>query len=150
MIKFIPPQDLFEYDADYYVNTVNTVGVPGAGVALQFAEKRPQETAIYKKFCKNPAEYGIESISGGDIFVYNNIIFAFTKEHYKDPSQYDWIEKLCNSLFVGFEDMEDTFTVISPPVGCGFGGLSWVKVKKIISKSKLVKSKHLFVFIEKN
>ena len=87
MVKFVPPQDMFEYEADYYVNTVNTVGVPGAGVALQFANRCPQETKKYIDFCKSHQDYGVETLSGGDIFVYNNVVFAFTKEHYRNKDK---------------------------------------------------------------
>ena len=34
--------DFFEYDADIRINTVNCVGVMGAGVALEFKNRYPE------------------------------------------------------------------------------------------------------------
>ena len=41
MIEFVSG-DFFEYDADIMVNTVNCVGVMGAGVALAFKKRFPE------------------------------------------------------------------------------------------------------------
>lgn len=43
MIKYIKG-NLLESDADVLVNTVNTVGVMGKGIALQFKQTFPDNT----------------------------------------------------------------------------------------------------------
>lgn len=39
-------------NAEALVNTVNTVGVMGKGIALQFREAFPHNYNIYRKVCK--------------------------------------------------------------------------------------------------
>ncbi len=50
MITYIKG-NLLESDAQALVNTVNTVGIMGKGIALQFKEKFPENFRIYKKVC---------------------------------------------------------------------------------------------------
>ena len=46
MIEYVKG-DFFDYKADIRINTVNCVGVMGAGVALQFKNKYPE---MYKAY----------------------------------------------------------------------------------------------------
>jgi O-acetyl-ADP-ribose deacetylase (regulator of RNase III) len=41
--------NLLESKAEALVNTVNTVGVMGKGIALQFKERFPENFKVYKK-----------------------------------------------------------------------------------------------------
>ena len=43
--------NLFEAEAEALVNTVNTVGVMGKGIALQFKKKFPKNFKAYKQAC---------------------------------------------------------------------------------------------------
>lgn len=52
MIRFVKG-NLLESDAQVLVNTVNTVGVMGKGIALQFKEAYPNNYLKYRKACKN-------------------------------------------------------------------------------------------------
>ncbi|MDI1472291.1 macro domain-containing protein [Thermodesulfovibrio sp. 1176] len=51
MIKFIKG-NIFESKAEALVNSVNTVGVMGKGVALQFKERFPENYRLYRKACE--------------------------------------------------------------------------------------------------
>lgn len=51
MIRFLKG-NLLESDAQVLVNTVNTVGVMGKGIALQFKEAYPNNYLKYRKACK--------------------------------------------------------------------------------------------------
>ncbi|WP_201261549.1 macro domain-containing protein, partial [Metalysinibacillus jejuensis] len=44
--------NLLEDSAEAYVNTVNTVGVMGKGIALQFKQAFPDVFKQYEKACK--------------------------------------------------------------------------------------------------
>lgn len=44
--------NLLESEAEALVNTVNTVGVMGKGIALQFKEAFPENFRVYKKACQ--------------------------------------------------------------------------------------------------
>lgn len=132
MIKIIK-KDLFDIETEALVNTVNTVGVMGKGIALQFKEKFPQN---YKEY-KNAADNGEVKI--GKMFVTENnsllnpryIINFPTKEHWKGKSKYEFIEKgLIDLKRVIKENKINSLAM--PPIGCGLGGLDWTKVEKLI------------------
>ena len=128
--------DFFEYDADIRINTVNCVGVMGAGVALAFKKKYPDMFEDYAKQCKlGEIKPGILSIwKSGDMFSKNIEIINFpTKDHWRNPSEYEYVEKgliwLSNYL-----QEKDTLTLTLPALGCGHGGLDWEIVKNLIQK----------------
>ena len=117
------------------VNTVNTYGVMGKGIALQFRERFPQNYLAYKKACE------MEQVQTGKMFVFKEqtmqgekVIINFpTKKHWRHKSQYSYIE-------AGLQDLvkvllqEQIGSVALPPLGCGNGGLEWPKVKQMIEK----------------
>ena len=89
---------IFNVEADAIVNTVNTVGVMGAGIALEFALRYPKMLLYYQEKCK------YSQIKTGVIDYYNTdgkcIVLFPTKEHFKFPSKLEWIEatKACRIL----------------------------------------------------
>ena len=94
MIEFVTG-NFFDYDADIRVNTVNCVGVMGAGVALMFKNKFPAMFNDYYRACKeNKVAPGIPHIwEEVDLFSSLIIINFPTKVHWKNPSEYEYIEK---------------------------------------------------------
>ena len=44
--------DIFSSPAQVLVNTVNTVGVMGKGVALEFKKRYPEMFSAYERVCK--------------------------------------------------------------------------------------------------
>ena len=63
MIKYVTG-DIFKSDVEAIVNTVNTEGIMGKGLALQFKKRFPDNFKAYEKFCKD-----------GLLFVGNMFIF---------------------------------------------------------------------------
>ena len=134
--------NILESEAEALVNPVNTVGVMGKGLALQFKKAYPYNFERYKEAC---SENGIEyygKLEIGKVYATgatpeeNNgkIIINFpTKKHWKDPSRYEYIDKGLDSLrhFLDFYYPE---SVAIPPLGCGLGGLEWNKVKQMIEE----------------
>ncbi len=125
--------NLLEAPADALVNTVNTVGIMGKGLALQFKQAYPGNFRAYEAACKR-GEVGL-----GKMFTYETgqldgprLIINFpTKAHWRSRS------KLCD-IKVGLRSLR---TVISerniqsiaiPPLGCGNGGLDWNEVRPLI------------------
>lgn len=51
MIRFIKG-NILESNAEALVNTINTVGVMGKGIALQFKERFPENYRLYKRHVK--------------------------------------------------------------------------------------------------
>jgi len=117
------------------VNTVNTVGVMGKGIALQFKEQFPENFKIYAAACKR------KELHTGDLLVVREsdlegekIIINFpTKTEWFLKSKYEYIEKGLQRLAEVIKEYEITSIAI-PPLGCGNGGLKWDKVKPMIER----------------
>src|SRR5216684_6925140 len=81
--------DLLRTDAEALVNTVNTVGVMGKGIALQFKQAFPDNFKAYEAACRH------NEIRLGKMFVYHTqklhsprVIINFpTKRHWKGKSK---------------------------------------------------------------
>ena len=89
--------NMFDCQVDALVNTVNCVGVMGAGVALQFKMRYPEMFQDYVRRCRGglvrpglPYEWRPEeSLFGSD----SRIVINFpTKDDWRNPSQYSYIE----------------------------------------------------------
>lgn len=132
MIKYIKG-NLLQAKTHALVNTVNTVGVMGKGIALQFKEQFPANFKAYSDACKN-GKIGI-----GKLFVFEEntlngkkIIINFpTKTEWYKKSQYSYIEEGLKDLVKIIEEY-NLESIALPPLGCGNGGLHWDKVKALI------------------
>ena len=86
--------NLLEANAEALVNTVNTVGVMGKGIALMFKERFPENFKAYAAACKQG------DVRLGEMFVTENIelggprwIVNFpTKDHWRSRTRLEWIE----------------------------------------------------------
>ena len=139
--------NILESDAQALVNTVNTVGVMGKGIALQFKKAYPNNFNAYQNACKH------KEITIGNLFVFKDsnlnsgekIIINFpTKQDWRKPSEYVFIEKGLDDL-VQIIEREKIKSIALPPLGAGNGGLEWEKVKKILEQK--LKSLNVEIFI---
>jgi len=121
-------------DADVLICTTNCVGVMGKGIAKDFKNKYPKQVKEYVEDCNDgsllPGDcrfYPLEQIFGHQRY-WGAIC---TKNHWKKPSQYEWILNGCDMLAfnASFYNMQ---SVAIPPLGCGNGGLDWRIVYPII------------------
>lgn len=147
MLEFVKG-DFFDFDADIRVNTVNCVGVMGAGVALAFKNKYPEMFKEYVRQCKaKEITPGKPSVwKEGDMFSKGLEIINFpTKNHWRNPSEYEYIENGLIWLSNYLEDKEG-LTITLPALGCGHGGLDWGEVKKLIIKYLDATQSHILVF----
>ena len=121
--------NLLEADVEAVVNTVNTVGVMGKGIALQFKKAYPENYEAYRRACK------AGEVQPGRMFVFEQpglanprfIINFPTKRHWKAKSRLADIEAGLEAL-VGEVDQRGIRSVAVPPLGCGHGGLDWREV----------------------
>lgn len=132
MVK-IQKGEIFDIPADIRVNTVNCLGVMGAGVALAFKNRYPDMFKDYRRACL------AGDIKPGRLHVWKNLegewIINFpTKLDWRDPSQYEYIEAGLKSLRE-FLTQYKNLKVVIPPLGCGLGGLDWNKVSIMIRES---------------
>ena len=130
MLEFVQ-RDIFKSEADYLVNTINCVGVMGAGIALQVKKQFPAEFSEYKKACDK------KLLVPGKVYVFNDvispvIIHMTTKNHWINPSKMEYIQNGLISLKEYFETEKDNVVVALPAIGCGYGGLNWSQVKENI------------------
>lgn len=126
--------NLLESHTEALVNTVNTVGVMGKGVALQFKKYFPHNYYEYHKACKTGRVHTGKMFVTEEALLDGNIrtIINFpTKEHWKQPSRIEYIEE-------GLDDLKKVIqergikSITLPPLGCGNGKLVWNTVKKLI------------------
>ena len=122
--------NLLDARVEALVNTVNTVGVMGKGIALMFKERFDRNFNLYAAACKD------KQVKVGEMFVTETgeldgprwIINFPTKEHWKGNSRLEWVES-------GLDDLKRVLrerkigSVAVPPLGAGNGGLDWPTVK---------------------
>ena len=151
MINFVTG-NFFDHNADIRINTVNCVGIMGAGVALQFKNKYPEMYKEYLKVCNdNSIKIGKPHVWSNNTFFNdenndNTIIINFpTKLHWKNPSEYEYIEKGLEWLS-NFLLNHQGKTITIPALGCGHGGLDWNIVKKMIVESLSKINMNILVF----
>ena len=114
--------DLFTSPAKVLVNTVNTVGVMGKGIAKDFKRIYPEMFERYQYFC----EQGMFNV--GQLWLYKTphkwILNFPTKEDWRGKSKIEYLEK-------GLRKFKDTYdekgieSISFPMLGCGHGGLDW-------------------------
>ncbi len=115
------------------VNTVNTVGIMGKGIALQFKETFPENYRAYSAACKKgEVQIGKMFVTATNRMDGIKYIINFpTKKHWRHPSKLEYIRS-------GLIDLRKIIvekniqSVAMPPLGCGNGGLNWADVKQLI------------------
>jgi len=134
MITFLTG-DLLKANVQALVNTVNTVGVMGKGIALQFKEAFPHNNKEYVRACKNhQLEPGkLLAVWDTNLLYGKKLIVNFpTKTHWRQPSQYEYIAKGLEALKALIKT-ENIKSIAIPPLGAGNGGLDWERVKPMIT-----------------
>jgi len=125
--------NLLEAGVDAVVNTVNTVGVMGKGIALQFKQAFPDNYQAYRQACRRG------EVVIGKMLVFDTqqlgsprLVINFpTKRHWRSPSRLSDIQ-------AGLVDLVEVVRVRSitsiavPALGCGNGGLDWNDVRPLI------------------
>jgi len=135
MIQYLQG-DLLQADTQALVNTVNTVGVMGKGIALQFKNRFPKNYKVYQEACRRgELKTGqMLVVKDGDLLHEKFIINFPTKEHWKSPSKIEYIEQ----GLIALKEIIQQYNIKSialPPLGCGNGGLDWNIVKPMIAES---------------
>jgi O-acetyl-ADP-ribose deacetylase (regulator of RNase III) len=128
--------DLLHAPDQAITNAVNTVGVMGKGLALQFKQRFPDNFRAYAAACK------AGGVTVGRMFVTQNeelegprwIINFPTKQDWRHPSKLEWVA-------AGLQDLrrvllaEGIASVALPKLGCGLGGLDWNTVRPLIEQA---------------
>lgn len=123
--------DILDADVEAFVNTVNTAGVMGKGVALQLKRAYPENFKAYKRVCDR------KELKPGEVFVWRreglgNPRFIFnvaTKKHWRQDSRMEYVEDGLANLHRLIVEHEIRSIAI-PPLGAGSGNLPWPEVKR--------------------
>jgi len=127
---YSPDLDIVTAATPALVNTVNCVGVMGAGVALRFKQRWPSIMPPYQAACRageiRPGHLWVRSLDKGQLMV-----AMATKDHWRQPSHYGWVLQGLVRLkrFLETEGLPDCAL---PPPGCGHGGLEWSVVHEMV------------------
>ena len=132
MIRFTTG-DILQAGTEALVNTVNSVGVMGRGIALQFKQAFPANFKAYAGACKRG------EVEPGRMFVYDTgelappryIINFPTKRHWRGKSRIEDIESGLAAL-VDEVRRRGIRSIAIPPLGSGLGGLSWAEIRPLI------------------
>lgn len=126
--------NLLDSGAEALVNTVNTAGVMGKGIALQFKNAFAHNYEVYRKACRSgKLQTGqLLAVRDSDLILGERLIINFpTKQHWKLPSRYEYIESGLLMLAAYLKE-NPLKSLAMPALGCGNGGLDWKRVRAMI------------------
>lgn len=114
--------NLFISPARVLVNTVNTVGVMGKGIAKEFRRLYPAMFSEYQAVCER------QELAPGKLMLYRtphkSVLNFPTKRHWRQPARMDDVEAGLEVFARRCHDMGIS-SIAFPQLGCGNGGLDW-------------------------
>jgi len=129
--------DLLAAPVEAVVNTVNTRGVMGKGIALQVKQRWPEVDRAYRAASKrgDVALGHMHVVERGGLGDGPRFVINFpTKDHWRSRSKLPDIEAGLTELRALIEKLAIT-SIAVPPLGCGNGGLNWDDVRPLIEKA---------------
>jgi O-acetyl-ADP-ribose deacetylase (regulator of RNase III) len=122
---------LLTSQAQTIVNTVNTVGVMGKGLAQELKRQHPLMFKAYKKICDE------RLLDIGQLWLWRGsgqwVLNFPTKKHWRNPSKLSYIEDGLKKFVDQFEE-QGIREVAFPRLGCGNGGLDWDDVQPLMHR----------------
>jgi len=129
--------NIFTTNCHTIVNTINTVGIMGAGIAYEFKLRFPEMFEKYKQFCES------KQINIGTLWIYKLIkydnenyeyILNFpTKQHWKYPTKIEYLEQGLQK-FIDTYKQKGILSIAFPLLGASKGGLSEEQSISIMKK----------------
>lgn len=125
--------NLLNANVEALVNTVNTVGIMGKGIALMFKEAFPENFRTYAAACKRgEVKIGTVFVTEGQRLGGPKWIINFpTKEHWRGSSKIEWIAEGLKDLVRVIRE-HGIRSIALPPLGSGNGRLDWQNVRPTI------------------
>lgn len=128
----VKTSNIFDSTAEALVNPVNCVGISGAGLALEFKIRYPDNYQAYRTVCS------LELLTLGKVYNFrtNTGLFIMnfpTKFHWRDRSFLQNIDLGLDALIAEIE-FNKIKSIAIPALGCSLGQLSWKDVKNLIFK----------------
>lgn len=129
--------NLLDAPVEALVNTVNTKGIMGKGIALQFRQAFPRMFKAYENACKDERVHlgkmdvhDLGGLAGGPRWIIN---FP-TKGHWRTKSRLQDIDSGLKDLIATIQRL-GIKSIAVPPLGCGNGGLPWSAVRPLIEEA---------------
>ena len=126
-----PGSDLFASPAQTLVNTVNTEGVMGAGIALAFKRRYPAMFEEYRALCRRGA------LSVGTLHLWRGpdrwVLNFPTKTTWRRPSSLAYVEAGLLRLRRDYQGLGITSLAL-PALGCSLGRLAWKDVQVLCER----------------
>ena len=126
--------NIFTTSSQTIVNTVNCVGVMGAGIAYEFRLREPKMFDAYQELCTN------KQIEIGKLWVYNakqegssysKILNFPTKHDWKFPSKEEYLHKGLEKFLATYKERGIT-SIAFPLLGADKGGINAQKSQAIM------------------
>jgi O-acetyl-ADP-ribose deacetylase (regulator of RNase III) len=123
MITVVRKGDVLQSEAQTLVNTVNTVGIMGKGIALDFKRAYPDMFEDYAARCQ------AGQVHLGEPYLYRRLLPPWiinfpTKKHWRSASRLDAIVQGLEYLASHVAEW-GVESLAVPPLGCGHGQLEW-------------------------
>lgn len=136
--------DIFFSPAKILVNTVNTVGVMGKGIALEFKKRYPDMFQEYQTLCKE------KKFTIGSLMLWKCaekwVLLFPTKQHWRQPSRLEYIEAGLKK-FADNWDRLGVDSIAFPRLGCGNGALRWEDVQPLMEKYLAKLPMQIYVYV---
>lgn len=122
-MRIVEEGDIFRSKAQTWVNTVNTVGVMGKGIALGFKRRFPDMYEDYVERCRRG------EVRLGRPYLFKRATLPWimnfpTKEHWRSPARLDAIVEGLRHLKANYREWGIKSLAV-PPLGSGEGQLEW-------------------------
>ena len=121
--------DIFHAPTQTIVNTINTKGVMGKGLALGFKQRYPAMFREYRDRCARG------EVHVGQPYLYTAtvpwILNFPTKDHWRRPSRLEWIRSGLEYFVQHYRDWGIT-SIAFPQLGTLNGKLAWDEVRSIM------------------
>ena len=132
LIRFISG-NIFTTSCQTLVNTVNCVGVMGAGIALEYKYRYPEMFEKYVTLCRE------KKIEVGKLWIYNvpdkdrKILNFPTKNHWRYPTKLEYLEKGLEKFIDTYKEKNIT-SIAFPLLGAQNGGIDPQTSKSVMEK----------------
>lgn len=143
--------DVVTADEHCIVNTVNSVGVMGAGVAKRFKERFPKECETFNIYSKKLIARGSAGLLRPKLLERTTLVnphyimFLPTKIDWRNDSKLEYLERNLPTMFE-ILDKKNVESVGMPWPGCGNGNLNKADVLPLIEKYREIYSGNVTIY----
>lgn len=127
---------LFDTDARAIGHGVNTQGVMGSGIAVEFKNRFPKNFTAYRNACVT----GLFRPGEAFVFPEGSTVVAniASQEKTGKSAKYSYLLTATVDAALSLKDYYGIDTLAIPLIGCGIGGLEWPAVEYILRAVEII------------